>query len=89
MDLLEDLLPHAGIRCRLFLCVEGIQGRVAVEVNVVSIGRDLVACQQDGIVGVVAKVFANSAMSYLPATAPVGGRPFPQARRSQRTYLAG
>ena len=28
MDLPEDLLPHACIRCRLFLFVEGIQGRL-------------------------------------------------------------
>ena len=34
MDLIEDLLPHARIRCRLFLSVEGIQAWVAVEVKV-------------------------------------------------------
>src|SRR6266581_6910380 len=54
MDLTEDLLPRARIRCRQFLCVEGIQGRVAVEGNVLSLGRDLVAREQDGIVGVIA-----------------------------------
>ncbi len=55
MDLTEDLLPRARIRCREFLCVEGIQGRVAVEGKVLSIGRDLVAREQDRIVGVIAK----------------------------------
>ncbi len=34
MDQLEEHLPRAWIRRRLFLLVEGIQGRVAVEVNV-------------------------------------------------------
>src|SRR6266705_3726257 len=34
MDLVEDILPRASIRCRQFLFVEGIQGRVAIE------GRD-------------------------------------------------
>src|SRR6266705_3104433 len=44
MDLIEELLPQSRIRCRQFLLVEGIQGRVAVEVNVGgSRGRDLVA----------------------------------------------
>ena len=55
MNLLEDLLPHAWIRCRQFLLVEGIQGRVAVEGNVLSMRWDLVARKQGGIVGVVAK----------------------------------
>ena len=45
MDLTEDLLPRTRIRCRQFLCVEGVQGRVAVEFIVHSIGRDLAACQ--------------------------------------------
>jgi hypothetical protein len=43
MDLTEDLLPLAHIRCRQFLCVKSIQGVVAVEFPVVSVGRDLVA----------------------------------------------
>src|SRR6266566_3502819 len=55
MDLHEDLLTRARIRCRQFLCVKGIQGRIAVEGQVLSIGRDLVAREQDGIVGVIAK----------------------------------
>src|SRR6516164_4545224 len=55
MNLLEDLLPHAWIRCRQFLLVEGIQVRVAVEGNVISMRWDLVARKQRGIVGVVAK----------------------------------
>src|SRR6266849_1121351 len=45
MYLIEDLLPHVWIRCRLLLFVEGIQGTVAVEVNVVSIRRHLIARQ--------------------------------------------
>ena len=45
MDLTEDLLPLAHIRCRQFLCVKSIQGMVAVEGDVgpTSIGRDLIA----------------------------------------------
>src|SRR5215472_3963607 len=45
MNLLEDLLPQPMIRCFPFLLVEGIQGMVAVEVNVVSVGVKLVARQ--------------------------------------------
>ena len=41
MDLIEDLLPHAWIYCRLFLPVESIQSMVAVESKVFSIGRKL------------------------------------------------
>ncbi len=44
MDLHEDLLPRAWIRRRLFLVVEGIQRLVAVEGQVLSSGRELVAC---------------------------------------------
>ena len=57
MDLLEDLLPHAWIRRRLFLLVEGIQCGIAVEVNVGSnaLRWNLVAGEQEGIVGVIAK----------------------------------
>jgi hypothetical protein len=43
MDQPEDLLPQSRIHCRLFLPVKGIQGRVAIEVNVEASGRDLVA----------------------------------------------
>ncbi len=56
MDLIEDLLPHARIHCCLFLPVQRIQVMVAVESKVASIGRELVARQQRGIVGVIAKV---------------------------------
>jgi hypothetical protein len=55
MDLPEDLLAHAGICRRLFLGIQLVQGRVAVEVNVDSRGRKLVARPQEGIVGVIAK----------------------------------
>src|SRR6266516_2147648 len=57
MELNEDSLPHARIPCRQFLLVEGIQRRVAVEVSVAStaFGWDLVAREQGGIVGVIAK----------------------------------
>ena len=55
MDLIEYLLPHAWVCRRQFLLVENIQGRVAVEANVLSIGRDLVARQYPGIVGIIAK----------------------------------
>ena len=55
MDLVEDLLPHTWVCCRLFLCVQGIQGRVAVEVQVASLGWGrLVALEQYGIIGVIA-----------------------------------
>ena len=50
---MEDILPLARIWCHQLLLVEGIQGTVAVEVNVVSIGRKLVAREQRGIVGVI------------------------------------
>src|SRR5260370_39168669 len=54
MDLIKDLLPHARIRCRQFLPVEGFQGRVAVEVIVASLGwGGLVAREKRGIVGVI------------------------------------
>ena len=54
MDAPEELLPHTWICCRKFLLVEGIQFRIAVEVNIVlSFGRDLIARQHVGIVGVI------------------------------------
>src|ERR1051326_8356254 len=58
MDLKEELLPQAWISRRLLLLIERIQGRVAVEIKVAShaLGRDLVARQYRGIVGVIAKV---------------------------------
>ena len=43
MDLHENLLPQAWIQCRHFLLVEGIQRMVTVEVDVESLGRELVA----------------------------------------------
>jgi len=55
MELPEDLLPSARIRCRLLLPVKGIQGRVAVEAIVSPNWRVLVAREQSGIVGVIAK----------------------------------
>src|SRR6266487_2238126 len=55
MDLLEDLLPHARVRCRLLLFKEGIQSRIAVECKVASIGRELVAREYGGIVGVISR----------------------------------
>src|SRR5438045_268088 len=56
VELIEDLLPLARIRCRQFLPVEGIQGSVAVEVIVTSFGWGrLVAREQIGIIGVIAK----------------------------------
>ena len=39
MNLTEDLLPHGHIRCRLFLFVQAVQRRVAIEVIVVSTNR--------------------------------------------------
>ena len=56
MDLLEDLLPHPWICRGLFLGKQLVQGRIAVEVNVESGGRELVARPQGGIVGVVGRV---------------------------------
>src|SRR5947209_6830520 len=56
MDLTEDLLPQSRIRCRHFLCIEGIQGMVAVEGDVLSLGWKLVTREQAGIVGVIVKV---------------------------------
>src|SRR5205809_1611020 len=54
MELLEDNLPHARVPCRQFLLEEGIQGRIAVEVKVLSFGWELVARKLDRIVGVIA-----------------------------------
>jgi hypothetical protein len=60
MDLKEELLSQAWVRCRLLLFIESIQGWVAVEGKVASTkvigGRwDLVTREQTRIVGVVAK----------------------------------
>src|SRR2546421_11712876 len=53
MDLPEDLLTRTCIHCRLFLLVEGIQSRIAVETVVSSLGGELVAGEQGGIIGVI------------------------------------
>ena len=55
MDLKEELLPHAWIRRRLLLFIKSIQGCVAVEVKIESLGRKLIARQYRGIVGVIVK----------------------------------
>ena len=39
VDLLEEVLPRTLIRCRQFLLVEGVQSRIAVEIEIGSIGR--------------------------------------------------
>src|SRR6266487_78498 len=73
MDLKEELLSQAWVRCRLLLLIESIQGRVAVEVNVVCIGRKLVAGEHGGIVGVggtAVRTFRNT----IPARYPSRGR---------------
>src|SRR5690348_14723155 len=57
MNLTKDLLAKPWIGCRHFLLIEGIQGRVAVESHVESIGRNLVAGEQGGIVGVIIPIF--------------------------------
>ncbi|GAC1305244.1 MAG: hypothetical protein NVSMB27_44050 [Ktedonobacteraceae bacterium] len=54
MDLYEDLLSHPRVCYRQFPLVEGVQGRVAVEVKILSLRRKLVTGQNDGIVGVIA-----------------------------------
>src|SRR5260370_13643591 len=59
MDLHEELLPHARIHCRQFLFKEGIQGRIAVEVPVASLWRELVARQYRRIVGVISRVLSE------------------------------
>src|SRR5215467_5144337 len=53
MDLTEDRRPLGRINRRKFLLIEGIQGRIAVESHIVSIGWDLVAGEQGGIVGII------------------------------------
>src|SRR5690348_10551454 len=55
MDLDEGLLPQSRIQCRKFLLVEGIQSGIAIEVNIVSLGWNLVAREQGGIVRVIAR----------------------------------
>ena len=67
VDLRKDLLPRAGIWCRQFLLVEGVQGMIAVEVSIASIGRELVTREQRGIVGV---------MSHSSNTESSGSKPF-------------
>ena len=59
MDLHENLLPQARIQCRQFLLVEGIQRMVTVEVDVKSLGRELVAREQGRIVGVIVESVTN------------------------------
>jgi len=56
VDLREGLLPQPRIGCSHFLCVQSIQGMVAVESEVLSIRRDLVTREHAGIVGVIVKV---------------------------------
>ena len=53
MDQLEELLTRAQIRCRLFLPIESVQGKITVEANVLPLWGELVARQQRGIVGVI------------------------------------
>src|SRR2546423_13286899 len=65
MDLLEDLLPHAGICRGLFLSKELVQGRVAIEVKIESIKVigcrwKLVASKQAGIIRVVCGVLESA-----------------------------
>src|SRR6266704_2863275 len=55
MDLGEELLALSWIRRCLLLLIESIQGRVAGEVEVATIGRKLIAREHGGIIGVVAK----------------------------------
>src|SRR2546425_990988 len=55
MNLHEDLLPLSRIRYFLLLSVEGIQCMVAVEVNIESIGRELIARQYPGIIGIIGR----------------------------------
>ena len=49
VDLMEDQLPFSRICCHPFLCVESIQGRVAVEAQVAtsSVRWDLVTGEQE------------------------------------------
>jgi hypothetical protein len=67
MNPIEDLLPHAWIKCRQLLLVKGIQSRIAIEVKVLSSGRELVARPQPGIVGVIAKVLLKLGCNIDPS----------------------
>ena len=81
MDLDEDLLPQSDIRYRLFLFVESIQGRVAIEVNVRSIGRELVARPTRRIVGVIGPVIRKLSDVVPARYGPVGGDAFPPGKK--------
>ncbi len=59
MDLDEDLLPHARVHRRLFLCIESIQSRIAVEAEIEANRGDLVTGEQDGVIRIIVKVFRN------------------------------
>ncbi len=55
MDLTEDLLPQPRIGCRQFLLCRAHPGHGCSRSTLYSIGRDLVAGEQGGIVRVIAK----------------------------------
>ncbi len=89
MDLMEDLLPYADIRCRHFLRIEGIQGWVAVEGKVASIGRDLVAREQGLIVGVIAKARRPLGDVISARHGSRGGRRLPTGQEGAEKCVTG
>jgi len=58
MDLTEDSLPLSWIDSCLFLFIKSIQSMVAVSAKVATHRRQLVACQNPGIVGIIEKVIS-------------------------------
>ncbi len=89
MDLIEDLLPHAWIYCRLFLPVESIQSMVAVESKVDSLGWELVARQHRGIVGVIAKVVLNLGDVKSACHCSRGRGRLPPVQERAKEYIMG
>jgi hypothetical protein len=69
LDLREDTLTRVYIHCCQLLLVQGVEGWVAVEVNVGSrtLGRNLVAREQLEIVGVIKPAFPKL-RNVLPAS---------------------
>ena len=62
---------------------------VAVKSKLISsaLRWELITRRTGRVVGIIAKIVGNSAMSYLPATAPVGGDAFPRQKRAKECIL--
>ncbi len=81
--------PHAGICCRLFLGVQGIQAGVAVEINVESYGRKLVAGEQAGVIRVVGKILLKLGDVILARHSSRRRRCFPLGQQGTKERTEG